>query len=152
MINQQLQTTIDSISNFGALGVVGVVKPFLRKKIYFNANEQSNNRVTTLDSCCILINKKNGLRFDEINFNEYHMFVEDYCMQVKYKSKKNIYLIKTNFYCSNSSSTKNIIATNDNNYFFHGSNTFKKEGSRWGNWLKYKKILDTKWKRKIITT
>ena len=146
-----VEKTIDEVKDFGALGVVGVVKPFMRRKKYVNANENTINQVTTLDSCCVLINKKNGLRFDENNFNEFHLFVEDYCMQVKYKTNLKIYLIRTNFYCSHANSAKNLVPENNNNYFYHGSDTFKKEGSRWGQWMKYKKILDRKWNHKVIT-
>ena len=132
------------------MGVVGVIKPFLRKKKYIKGSKNKIFKVTTLDSCCILINKKHGFKFDEKTFDEYHFFVEDYCMQIKYKAKLNIFLFKTNFYCKSEINDYNKII--DNNYFFHGSNTFINKGSRWGNWLKCKKLLDKKWNRKVITT
>ena len=40
----------------------------------------------------------------------------------------------------------------EKNYFIHYGSTFINEGTRWGNWIKYKKILDKKWGTKGITT
>jgi len=148
--NYFLNSVAESIKlfpNFGAMGVVGVVKAFLKKKQYIRASETSNKYVTTLDSCCILINKKHNLKFDDIHFNEYHHFIEDYCMQVKYNLKLQVNLINTNFFCDTLNQFKNI-----NNYFYHSSNTIKSQGARWGNWLQYKIALDKKWGKKVITT
>ena len=145
---KSVQKSILTLPNFGAMGVVGVKKPFLRKKKYIKACSFKNEQVTTLDSCCILINKKHNLKFDDLNFNEYHHFVEDYCMQVKYKLKLKTYLLSTNFYCD----TLNAKSENDKNYFYHGSSTIKEQGARWGKWKHYKNILDKKWNRKVITT
>ena len=75
---KSVQKSILTLPNFGAMGVVGVKKPFLRKKKYIKACSFKNEQVTTLDSCCILINKKHNLKFDDLNFNEYHHFVEDF--------------------------------------------------------------------------
>tara|TARA_B100000401_G_scaffold438337_1_gene386488 strand:- start:3238 stop:3897 length:660 start_codon:yes stop_codon:yes gene_type:complete len=143
-----LENNIKKFPDFGAMGVVGVYKPFLRKKKYIKSNISNNLCVTTLDSCCILINKKHKLKFDYCKFDEFHHFVEDYCMQVKYNLKLKIYLISTNFYCDTLSKKSEF----NENYFYHGSSTIKQKGSRWGKWEYYKKILDKKWKRKIITT
>lgn len=143
-----IEKNISQFPEFGAMGVVGVVKPFLRKKKYIKSNSLNNPCVTTLDSCCILINKKHKLKFDYLRFNEFHHFVEDYCMQVKYNLKLKIYLISTNFYCD----TLNKKSEFNKNYFYHGSSTIKERGSRWGKWKYYKRILDEKWNRKVITT
>lgn len=145
---ESIKNSINLFPNFGAMGVVGVIKPFLRKKIYMKSTATSNQLVTTLDSCCILINKKHNINFDSVNFNEYHHFIEDYCMQVKYNLNLKTYLISTNFYCD----TLNKKPSKLKNYFYHGSNTIKEQGSRWGKWMHYKKILDKKWNKKIITT
>ena len=145
---QSLEKSIKLFPDFGAMGVVGVIKPFLKKKKYIKSSSFNNPCVTTLDSCCILINKNHNLKFDEIKFDEFHHFIEDYCMQVKYDLKLKIYLISANFYCD----TLNTGSKQLKNYFYHGSSTIKEQGSRWGNWLHYKKILDKKWGRKVITT
>ena len=143
-----IEKNIKQFPNFGAMGVVGVIKPFLRKKKYIKSNLLNNPYVTTLDSCCILINKKHKLKFDYSRFDEFHHFIEDYCMQVKYNLKLKIYLISTNFYCDTLNKKSEVLK----NYFYHGSSTIKEQGSRWGKWLYYKKILDKKWRRKVITT
>jgi len=71
---QSLENSIKLFPNFGAMGVVGVIKPFLRKKRYIKSCSLNNAHVTTLDSCCILINKAHHLKFDEVNFDEFHHF------------------------------------------------------------------------------
>lgn len=136
------------IPDYGALGVVGVKKPLFRKREYCFARDDQTPSVTTLDSCCILINKGNNLRFDEVTFDEYHHFVEDYCMQVKYVLKRKTHLIASNFSCKTAPS----LDTPMNNYFYHADNTVSTEGGRWGNWGRYKKALDAKWGRKVLTT
>ena len=109
------------------------------------------NIVTTLDSCSILINKDHHLKFDEENFDEYHHFVEDYCMQIKYIKKLKIYTLLIDTYLP-LDEPKYESDISEKNYFIHYGATFINEGTRWGNWIKYKKILDKKWGTKVITT
>lgn len=139
---------ICKMPNYGALGVCGVKKPLFRKREYCFSQEDKTPTVTTLDSCCILINKDNELRFDEVTFDEYHHFVEDFCMQVKYVLKRKTHLIASNF----SNKTPPPLDTKKINYFYHDDNTFSSEGARWGNWDRYKKALNAKWGRKVLTT
>ena len=148
--------SIEQYPNFGALGILGVKKTFRFKnffpkysKKYIFANSNKINEVQTLEPSCIVINKNHNLKFDDYNFDEYHHFVEDYCVQVRIKLNLKIYTILTNAFIPHDIKSVNLLK---GNYFIHYNSTFNNKGERWGNWLKYKKRLDKKWKRKIITT
>jgi len=142
--------SIKKYPDFGAMGILGVKKPLFRKLQYIEANEQKMYEVSTLEPSCILINNRHDLIFDNINFDEYHLHVEDYCTQVRKIKKLNIYTMLINTFIAQSSSfdVKNICG----DYFVHYNNTFSMQGARWGHWLKYKKILDNKWGEKVLTT
>ena len=148
--------SIKEYPHFGVLGILGVKKTiqfknFLPKysKKYIFSSKNKINEVEMLEPSCIVINKNHNLNFDDKNFDEYHHIVEDYCAQVRIKLKLKLYTILTNTFIPDDSKNLNV---SENNYFVHYNSTFNNKGARWGNWLKYKKKLDKKWKRKIITT
>jgi len=149
--------TIKQLPDFGVLGILGVKKVFQLKfffpkyvKKYIFANSHKINEVQMLEPSCIVINKKHNLKFDDINFDEYHHIVEDYCAQVIFKKKLKLYTLLTNTFIPKDDTIAK--KTLKGNYFIHYNSTFNNRGSRWGNWLKYKKKLDEKWNQKIITT
>jgi hypothetical protein len=108
--------------------------------------------VVTSDSCCLVINKEHNLKFDSELFDEYHMYVEDYCTQVRLKLGLNIYTILNNWIWIQNESAFFQKNPNAYNWFIHHSYTFMKRGAKWGKWQYYKNILEDKWKQKIITT
>ena len=148
VINQ----SISKYPDFGAFCCVGVIKKLFGKVKIITSEIDSHYEVLTSDSCCIVINREHNLIFDEKIFDEYHMYVEDYCTQVRLRLDRKIYTLPTKWiwvqyhddYFKKNPTTKK--------WFIHHSQTFTLYGARWGNWLKYKKIIDEKWGKKIYTT
>ena len=90
--------------------------------------------------------------FDSELFDEYHMYVEDYCAQVQINLGCKIYTLPTNWIWVHDLDENLVDITIIKKWFIHHSNTFSMKGAKWGNWMKYKKKLDEKWNRKIPTT
>ena len=145
-----IKKSIEFYPDFGAFGILGVKKPFLRKKKYIFANSKIIQDVSTLEPSCIVINRKHGLKFDNKIFDEYHHIIEDYCCQISFQLSLKIYTLLINTYIpDNDKFDKSVLK---NKYFVHYNNTFSQKGARWGSWEVYKRKLDQKWKRKVITT
>lgn len=104
------------------LGIVGV------KNGYHWSKPNQLYDVMTLDSCCVVVDKEMGLRFDDKTFDEYHCYVEDICMQAGKVSTMYI-------------NTEN----NEGDFFAHHGHTWNKLGGSWGNYNKYRKLLSDKW-------
>ena len=131
---------------------VGVKKNIFRKVKILTANLGKSKKITTSDSCCLLINKEHNLLFDTALFDEYHMYIEDYCAQIKYKLNLNIYTLRIKWIWVENQKDFFYQYPNSQNWFIHHSHTFTKKGAKWGKWNYYKKILNNKWQKKIITT
>ena len=148
VINQ----SISKYPDFGAFCCVGVIKKLFGKVKIVTSDITRHHEVLTSDSCCIVINKEHYLTFDEKIFDEYHMYVEDYCMQVRFRLGRKIYTLPTNWiwiqdydnYFNNNIAPKS--------WFIHHSKTFLSKGAKWGQWEDYKIKLNKKWNRKIPTT
>ena len=124
--------TILKYPDFGAIGAVGT-KDGCKWGQLGNIQE-----VITVDSCCIVINTDHGLRFDNKTFNEFHLYVEDYCMQVGALGKK-VYTLDIDGY----EYKAGLIL--DSDYFVHHSHTLNREGCSWGSYPKFRKLLSKKW-------
>lgn len=86
--------------------------------------------VSSLDSCCILINKEHEVFFDDETFDGLHLHVEDYCFQQRAQNKK--ILLSRVFTCKH-----------------HGTTTNKKQkGCAWGNYKHFADKIRAKWKGK----
>lgn len=94
--------------------------------------------LVTCDSCCIVVNTEWGLRFDDKTFDEYHLYVEDFCLQAR-----DIGIGCSTMYLDafEGSATFNV-----DRYFIHHSHTLNKLGCSWGSYAKYKSKLLDKWK------
>ena len=125
--------TIRAYPDFGALGAVGTLN-----RCWWGTRGQIHE-VMTVDSCCIIVNTEHGLFFDEKTFNEYHLYVEDYCMQVRELGKKVYTLDLDGFEYKPGLDLKG-------DYFVHHSHTLNKKGCSWGSYPKYRKLLTQKWK------
>ena len=132
----------------GFSSILDVIEIFKKANIVI-AETNKQHEVLTSDSCCVLINREHNIRFDEKLFDEYHMYVEDYCTQVRINLGRKIYTLPTNWIWAQDQ--KNVI-TNHSNWFIHHGDTFGKEGARWGKWNYYKSRLDKKWNKRIPTT
>lgn len=138
-----LERNIHLPSNFGAFGIVGNAGYGIEW-----AKSDRQYVVETVDSCFIMINKKHGIRFDEKTFDEYHLYVEDYCVQVYEKLGFRCYTLLIDAGVSSDKPPGSI----EKNHFCHHSATYSVLGSCWGNYLHYKDKLFQKWGREIATT
>ena len=100
----------------------------------------------------MVINKEHTLLFDVELFDEYHMYVEDYCTQVRLNLGLNIYTILNNWIWIKNEEEFFQNNLNPYNWFIHHSHSVRSKGAMWGKWKYYKNILNDKWKQKIITT
>ncbi|MGE3806200.1 MAG: hypothetical protein AB7K24_16130 [Gemmataceae bacterium] len=64
----------------GATGFVGTT---LQGLFVFGRARSLPRRVSTLDSCAILVDRRHGLLFDGERFDGFHCVVEDYCLQLQ---------------------------------------------------------------------
>lgn len=126
-----IERTIKKHPDFGALGAVGSNRGTIWSR------KGKVQEVMTVDSCCIIINTEHGLFFDEKDFDSFHLYVEDYCMQTIELGLKN-YTLDLNAY--EYAPDLHPISP----FFIHHSHTWNRLGSNWGDYNKYRKILATK--------
>lgn len=132
-----IDRTIEEIPNdFGGLCLVGVDSV----GNYYWSEEKISHQVSISDACFILINTENKIKFNEDIFNEFHLYVEDYCAQMGFE-KKSLYTILT-------SSNVNF---KESSYILHHGHTVSQRGFFWGNYNKYKKIFNDKWPNTYTT-
>jgi len=84
--------------------------------------------VCTLDSCFVLTRTDLGLAFDATRFDQFHCFVEDYCLQC-HAEGRGVWVVP--------------VAA------WHAGATYTELGSRWGGYDRYRKQLDKKWRRRF---
>jgi hypothetical protein len=126
---ERIEKTIIDNPNFGVLGLVGVDS----SKKYYWSDLNKQHEVQTLDCCFIVVDKENNVFFDDKTFNDFHLYVEDFCLQTKKSTGKLSYTILI----SKDPKTENFLC--------HHSVTLKKLGSRWGKYNEYRKKLSDKW-------
>jgi hypothetical protein len=129
---EAIERTIETYPDFGALGAVGS-----NKGTKWGRKGQIQE-VITVDSCCIVINREHGLLFDQETFREYHLFVENMCMQIRATGRK-IYTIDIDGY----ENEPDLAPSTD--HFIHCSQTCHKLGFAWGNYQRFRHILNNKW-------
>jgi len=147
-----IKQSIDQQPNFGALCCVGVIRSPLGKIKIITSEFKRQHKVVTADSCCLIINKQHNLLFDSNLFDEYHMYIEDYCTQIRFNLNLKIYTLFSNWIWIDDYKETLKENLDVNNWFVHHSHTFRAKGAKWGKWALYKNKLDAKWGRKIITT
>lgn len=133
---ERIFVSINKFPDFGAIGAVGNYKNNIQWSGADNIME-----VKTLDCCCILINKDHGIRFDDKTFDEYHLYVDDYCLQADARGLKN-YTIPINAAEAGSNDKYRMGAS----YFKHHSATVNKLGYCWGRYNEYLQRMNDKWK------
>lgn len=100
--------------------------------------------VTTCDSCCIVVNTEWGIYFDEVTFDGFHLYVEDFCVQAREKGIK-----CTTMYLDGFEGYRRF---DTDRWFVHHSKSLNKYGCAWGDYVEYKDKLNKKWGRVIPTT
>ena len=95
----------------------------------------------TCDSCFILVDADRPERFDDKTFDGYHLYVEDYCVQVG-----GVTIMDINGY------ERGALFRDEPRYFVHHSYTLRQRGCMWGDYRDYKAKLFKKWGKIIATT
>lgn len=65
------------LENWGALGVVGWD---FRNRMVWGNEALAPHKIQCLDECCVIVNRKNGIWFDEKTFSSWHCFAADFCL------------------------------------------------------------------------
>lgn len=125
----RIEKTIKTKPNFGVLGLVGVDS----NKNYYWSSSQEMFELQTLDCCFIVVNKHNNIYFDQETFDDYHLYVEDFCLQTKKVTGFSPYTILIDK------------SPNSDSFLCHHSQTIKQLGPAWGKYKEYKNRLITKW-------
>lgn len=119
-----ISQTIQLHPDFGVLGLVGPDSTGANKW----ADENESYEVETFDSCLIVIKKESAIRFNEAVFDDFHLYVEDYCAQGRAAGAPN-YTIKL------------LPGTKID----HASATWHELGPCWGEYPKYREIFGRMW-------
>lgn len=110
---------------WGALGAVG--RSWEGEYVW--GHEIDEPRVVcAVDACCIVVDTRQDVSFDERTFDGFHCHVEDYCMQC-HAAGLGVFVVPVGLE--------------------HASATFASQGSRWGAYPKYRKRLARKWRRQF---
>ena len=134
---QRISLTINSVGNWSALAMVGVSED----GVYRWSDQAQSFEVSSADCCFIVINKSHGIRFDEKTFDDFHLYVEDYCGQAKKKTGFPVRTILTNSKESSPHQRNESLTV----YLNHHSVTVNKRGTAWGKYWEYRKKLEDKW-------
>jgi len=134
-----IENTINLVPDFGCLGLIGVDR---NDGSYKWSNKNEIYEVDTLDCCFIVLKVSDFIKFDELNFDDYHLYVEDICAQMnRVFNKKNYTILIDSCEISDNIYEETYIPTK----LTHHSATLSKLGIMWGKYSHYKQILINKW-------
>jgi hypothetical protein len=137
----RIKMTICELPNFGAIGMVGVDT----QNNYFWSDSQRIYPLDTLDCCFIVIKPDDKLLFDNVTFNDFHLYVEDYCANIQRIHKKSVHTIFINAKETPITLQYKDVYKNSNSFLNHHSYTLSKLGAQWGRFIEYKDKLMEKW-------
>ncbi len=143
-IENTMKVLDDKNIKYSALGLVGID---INTDDYRWSNCDEIYELETCDCCFIVINKQNLIFFDSELFDDFHLYVEDFCIQ-----SKKIGGVYTILGIESFDSLGMEEVQIHKSHIIHHSQTVKKRGFAWGRYLEYKEILNNKWGRKIKTT
>jgi hypothetical protein len=109
-------------------GAVGIVGRAWEGDYVWGHEIDTPEAVCTLDSCFLLTRTDLGLTFDDSRFDEFHCFVEDYCLQC-HAEGHGVWVVPVGAW--------------------HASATYNERGARWGRYDRYRKQLDKKWRKRF---
>jgi hypothetical protein len=111
--------------SWGALGIVG--RSWTGEYVWCHEVEEPV-RVCSLDSCSLITRRSLGIRFDQKRFDEFHCYVEDYCLESQAHGH-DVFVLPA--------------------HARHGSATKSVKGSQWGKYKRYRRRLGWKWRRRF---
>jgi len=135
---QRLQETIEFVGDFGAIGAVGVDQ----NRTYRWSQRNNIFELDTADCCFIVVRKDSPVKFDDNIFNEYHLYVEDYCAQINRIWKKKIYTFDIS---ATEESPLSVTNLHKSSSISHHSITVNQRGCAWGKYWEYRQLLENKW-------
>jgi hypothetical protein len=138
-----IEKTVNYNPEYNLFGFVGANEQGSMK-----SNSQALYSLETCDSCFIVIDlQKNKNKFDESTFDDYHLQVEDFCMQAGGKAKTLLvdYLEEEQFIDMHDIEERA-------SWVYHQSTTCKNNGFWWGEYQKYIERLNKKWGKMVSTT
>lgn len=144
-IERTIKFLRDNQKGIGALGLVGRDKHNKGYAVHWS-KQNVVYELETCDCCFIVFDKTNGIRFDEDIFDDYHLYVEDYCMEAS--KSGGIYSILTNGAEASLVDNSQLPTT----YVLHHSKTLGERGTMWGRYREYKQKLNIKWGVDVKTT
>jgi hypothetical protein len=125
----RLSSAADGLEAAGAAwGALGIVGRAWEGAYVWSQEIVAPQPVCTLDSCFMLTRTDLPLTFDAKRFDQFHCFVEDYCLQC-HAEGYGVWVVPAE-------------AT-------HTGATYAQLGSRWGNYDRYRKWLDRKWRKRF---
>jgi len=130
-----LDETIDQLeNNFGLLGGSGVDQ----SGAYFFSSRDKIYQIQTSDASFFVVKRDNLLLFNNIIFDDFHLYTEDYCARLYTKLGLNSYtfLLDMNHWGYTSP---------DQYYIQHNSTTCMNIGFCWGSYPHYKQIFQRMW-------
>lgn len=138
-----IDKTIEHVPDFGALGMVGARTgaPGLRWSDVGGIKE-----LDTADCCFIIVRKDLGIKFNSTVFDDFHMYVEDYCAQVSRVLGKKCYtiLIKSeqlDAYMHYS----DLVNKFGKEFLIHHGYTNRVAGVMWGKYREYQRKFWSMW-------
>jgi len=140
---KQIEITIDAVGDdFGALGLVGVNG----NRDYLWANLDYIHEVQTLDACFIVIRRENALRFDDVIYDDFHLYVENYCAEITHEPyNQQVFTILM----GGVGDPEDV--NPDGTHMTHHSSTLVKEGVVWGRYYEYLQKFFVKWRNIQVT-
>jgi hypothetical protein len=136
---ERINITIECVNDsFGALGMVGVDT----HRNYHWSRPDIVQELDTADCCFLVIKTDSKIKFDESMFDEYHLYVEDYCAQMRRVENQSIYTIST---FSVEANPNYIYQRGEGTFLNHHSNTCAHRGACWGRYNEYRNKLENKW-------
>lgn len=130
-----VNSTISFFPDFGALGLIGFDDFSNTNRRTLISETGYAHKIDFFDSCLLVIKKSNNIYFDESTFNEYHLYVEDYCMQAR---ERNLF---------------NYTILIDYLQTLHVGHTYAQHNNMmWGKYNQYYDIFLKKWTKKLNRT
>jgi hypothetical protein len=122
--------------NWGVLGMVGRTKTGLWQW----SHSHQMWEVDTLD-CCFIVIKPGEIFFDEELFDEYHLYVEDYCAQASRIHGLSNWTIMMD----SAEGMGHLTRLDQPSFMQHHSATVLERGFCWGRYTEYRMKLEAKW-------
>lgn len=73
-------------------GILGITGFDLDRRVHWGSDYDTPRKIAFLDECCIILDRRNGLLFDEKTFKSWHRYGIDFCLQC-HEAGLGVYLV-----------------------------------------------------------